>query len=212
MTNAATSCGVGGKPVRSSDRRRSSVRRSASGDGVIFSLASRTRTRLSMVARGGGATGKNDQCPSYLPPSPIQRIRSCFCAAVRVLWKPEGGMVPACTSCTSLLARMSPGTTARLGWSRRRPPWRLFLSGPWQAKQLSERIGRMSRLNCTASPRPPPASEGGEATAASPRAARLRTATSAGDENFGSMAVLYRHRPRRMKRRALQGNACLRRQ
>src|SRR5436190_2548774 len=34
--------------------------------------------------------------------------------------------------------------------SRRRPAFRLLASGPWQAKQLSDRIGRMSRLYRTA--------------------------------------------------------------
>src|SRR5262245_35840156 len=31
--------------------------------------------------------------------------------------------------------------------SRRNPALRLFLSGPWHAKQFSDRIGRISRLN-----------------------------------------------------------------
>src|SRR5439155_1414363 len=30
--------------------------------------------------------------------------------------------------------------------SRRKFPWRLFSSGPWDVKHASERIGRMSRL------------------------------------------------------------------
>ena len=57
---------------------------------------------------------------------------------------------------TSSLASMSSGTIARVplsnssvalsATSRRSPACRLALSGPWQAKQLSERIGRMSLL------------------------------------------------------------------
>src|SRR5262245_50480064 len=34
--------------------------------------------------------------------------------------------------------------------SRRNPALRLFLSGPWHAKQFSDRIGRISRLNSMA--------------------------------------------------------------
>src|SRR5262249_27407608 len=46
--------------------------------------------------------------------------------------------------------------------SRRRSALRWFLSGPWQAKQLSARMGRTSRLNSTTfgSGRPP--GQGGE--------------------------------------------------
>ena len=45
-----------------------------------------------------------------------------------------------------------PGTNAFAvvaAWrsSNRRSAFRVFLSGPWQAKQCSERIGRISRLN-----------------------------------------------------------------
>ena len=35
--------------------------------------------------------------------------------------------------------------------SKRNSAWSWSLSGPWQAKHLSARIGRMSRLNCTGS-------------------------------------------------------------
>ena len=38
------------------------------------------------------------------------------------------------------------GFVASSRMSSRSPESRLFLSGPWQWKQLSERIGRMSRL------------------------------------------------------------------
>src|SRR5262249_44727121 len=49
----------------------------------------------------------------------------------------------------SSLRMGSPGNTARFGASIRRFACRLFLSLPWQAKQLFERIGRMSRLKTT---------------------------------------------------------------
>src|SRR5262245_33884354 len=42
---------------------------------------------------------------------------------------------------------MAPIFTASSRTSRRRSPLRAALSGPWQAKQFSARIGRMSRLN-----------------------------------------------------------------
>ncbi len=60
FTNASTSSGVGGRPIRSKYRRRISVRRSASGDGdnpVSFSFA---RTKLSIglaLASGSRLTG-----------------------------------------------------------------------------------------------------------------------------------------------------------
>src|SRR5450631_1435637 len=50
------------------------------------------------------------------------------------------------------LAAGSPGTMARLAavsTSNRRVVLRLPGSGPWQVKQLSDRMGRMSRLNST---------------------------------------------------------------
>jgi hypothetical protein len=43
----------------------------------------------------------------------------------------------------------SRGAVAPLSVSRRRSAWRLAASGPWQAKQVSARIGRMSRSNRT---------------------------------------------------------------
>ena len=58
--NASTSSGVGGRPVRSSDTRRISVARSASGDGERPSFSSRARTNASMgctLAFGSRLTG-----------------------------------------------------------------------------------------------------------------------------------------------------------
>ena len=57
---------------------------------------------------------------------------------------------------TTPLASARPGTMASFAiadsrTSSRRPALRWPLSGPWQRKQFSERIGRMSRLNSTGS-------------------------------------------------------------
>jgi hypothetical protein len=41
------------------------------------------------------------------------------------------------------------GPSAASRTSKRKPPFIFCASGPWQEKQWSERIGRMSRLNWT---------------------------------------------------------------
>ena len=53
-TNASTSSGVGGRPIRSNGSRRIRVRRSASGDGSRPTASSRRRTRISMASGPSG--------------------------------------------------------------------------------------------------------------------------------------------------------------
>jgi hypothetical protein len=117
--------------------------------------------------------GMNDQCGWYSAPAAIQRLRRSFCAAVSVLFADFGGIRIVLSSgssrATSSLASgslgtMAPISTATSRRSSRRSALREALSGPWQAKQFSDRIGRMSRLNSIAA-------EGeGEGEASAPRA------------------------------------------
>ena len=95
-------------------------------------------------------------------PSSIHWRTSSICFSVKVRSEPTGGIRVAWSLVLilwySLLSAAFPGT---ITWypprsakapsfvSRRRFTIRCFSSGPWQAKQLSERIGRISRLKST---------------------------------------------------------------
>src|SRR4051794_13433280 len=124
---AATSAGVGGSPVRSSDTRRSRVVFDASGEGLIFSESSRARMKLSIGLRAhavswtaGGAgrrIGWKDQwragfaAADHGAPASIQpRI---FAISAEVSGAPTGGITffsaPE-TMRTSLLASLLPGS------------------------------------------------------------------------------------------------------
>ena len=155
--------------------RRMSVVVSASGCGEMprFSSLDRTIRSIGCVGcgsrpdptgwgRSGFATGTNAQCGSYAAPSAIHRLSRSTCSPVSRPILASGGGITESGSvemirATSSLAATSSGTIARAplssslvacsATSSRRPACRLPLSGPWQAKQLSERIGRMSRLN-----------------------------------------------------------------
>src|SRR5580658_3218136 len=88
-----------------------------------------------------------------------------FCASVSTFSAYLGGMRRAGSvakmRCTMALLSGSPGTigmapegvgfTASSRRSRRIPAMRARLSGPWQRKQVSDMMGRMSRLNLTGS-------------------------------------------------------------
>jgi len=115
------------------------------------------RTQASFFTAGGrGRTGgMNDQWFWYSAPSAIHRFSSAFCAPVRLLRLLGGGMSCSGSSAsiraTSSLSSGFPGTMAVdcMAMSRRssrKSALRAALSGPWQAKQFSERIGRISRL------------------------------------------------------------------
>ena len=153
----------------SNDARRMSVRRSASGWSVRPRVASLPLTIVSIApapaetaASFGFIGDTNAQCGSYVAPSAIHRSSVSTCSSKsRPILACGGGMTASGSSetirATSSLSSIFSGTIARAplssssiatsGISSRSPACRLPLSGPWQAKQLSERIGRMSRLN-----------------------------------------------------------------
>ena len=106
--------------------------------------------------------GTKDQWASHAAPCSIQRRSSSFCSAVSFLCDLAGGIISRARSLTDALielalVRLARGPTvpvlvhlAEEPLSACRAagrPCGLAESGPWQAKQLSERIGRMSRLN-----------------------------------------------------------------
>ena len=97
----------------------------------------------------------NDQCGWYSAPAAIHALSSSFCAAVSFLWSsaaasPRPGRRRRSAAISSLSSglpgTMAPALTATSRRSSRRSALRAALSGPWQAKQFSARIGRMSRL------------------------------------------------------------------
>jgi hypothetical protein len=142
------------------------VRRSASGAGsspfarscfsTKASIGVRTKALSSVKAGTAGRVGAmNDQCGWYCAPSWTQRRRSVFCASVTTFLVFGGGItsvgsVEQTRSMSELLAGLpgtiAPNSTASSRRSSRRSALRAALSAPWQAKQLSARIGRMSRL------------------------------------------------------------------
>ena len=183
--------------------RRISVARSASGCMRSPRFASLGTTnwsigwsrRASLAGTLGFAAGTNAQCGSYFAPSVIQRLRSSTCSSVRRPIFASGGGITLSgssevTRAMSSLAATSSGTIAReplsssatacSATSSRRPACRLPLSGPWQAKQFSDRIGRMSRLNESFAG---PAAGGASAAHATAAASTLaeRTAANRGE-------------------------------
>ena len=140
---------------------------SSSGAGVSPSSFSRAWTKASMgfvapatAGTGGCFTGSNAQCPVHVAPSFTQRLSSSTCAGWSGLWSFGGGITSSLSFVVmrriSSLFSSDPGTTATSPdsplpnaasfTSSRSSALRLFASGPWQVKQFSERIGRMSRL------------------------------------------------------------------
>ena len=90
-----------------------------------------------------------------LGPGGDPAFEQVFCRSVNFFFVRGGGITLDGSSqkmrLTSLLLSGSPGTmapflTAAVRWSRRNRALRDPASGPWQAKQFSARIGRMSRL------------------------------------------------------------------
>ena len=116
------------------------------------------RTQPACFGAGGSVwTGAvKDQCESHLAPSSIQRVSSAFCLSVSACPESGGGMrssgFGSLIFLTSRLFAALPGTItpSSRNMASRVSKWNLvsrcFSSGPWQAKQLLERIGRMSRL------------------------------------------------------------------
>ena len=109
-----------------------------------------------------GCNGTNDQCGWYSAPSAIHWRSFAISSLLRWPSLETGGGIR--TSGSSLDPRDSislslglPGTiapnfTATSRLSKRSSMPSFFVS-PWQMKHLSDRIGRMSRLNCIGSPR-----------------------------------------------------------
>src|SRR5262245_37381579 len=97
----------------------------------------------------------SDQWGWYSAPAAIQVFSRFFCSGVSFLRDAGGGI---CSfglvekmRWTSSLSSALPGSNAptliaAARWSSRSDALRAALSGPWQAKQLSARMGRISRL------------------------------------------------------------------
>ena len=162
----------GGRPVRSSVTRRISVRASASAARAqSFAIQacldeSVDRIRIARHPPAAHWDARSVDRPNALrtrrPRATHWRIVS-FCAAVSSLWRIPGGMIRASVAKMRWMISLfsgSPGTigitpgrggfSASSRMSRRRPAMRELLSGPWQRKQVSDMIGRMSRLKLTA--------------------------------------------------------------
>ena len=158
--------------MRSSAARRMSVRLAATGDGASCSSLSLARMKGSIALRGrawpsarpGGRAGRlggmKAQCFCHSAPCSIQRRIDSFSAPVSKRPMSDGGMTSSGLSVVMRrYASLPPGLPATNGRtpsslrnapssvSSRRPALRWLASGPWHWKQLSERIGRMSRLN-----------------------------------------------------------------
>ena len=173
---AWTSSGVGGRPVRS--RLEPAEQRPPVGLGRrARALAIRGRSRMNasiglrtharLLDRGNGRAHRRRRRPSApdtRPPRLIHRLSSSFCAAVSVLcdFRRRHELVGiVAEDALDQLALVGLARDDRLSLasaesrtSSRRSALRWFLSGPWQAKQFSDRIGRMSRLNSTLPRRP----------------------------------------------------------
>src|SRR5260370_38185258 len=134
-----------------------------------------------------------------------------FCAAVRSLCAYLGGMTcgsVAKTRRTMALFSGSPGAigvapvldvfNASSRRSRRKPAWRARASGPWQRKQVSDMIGRMSRLKRT-----------GSAAKTKPGKTRPAKTKAANKRRFTLIASLSFNlaRKQRFQERAIEGPA-----
>src|SRR5262249_54064495 len=94
-----------------------------------------------------------------MAPSATQRRSTSFCVAVNSLWAYFGGITFAALEKTRTMISLASGLPGTIGvrpepvgfvassrMSRRRLALRAFLSGPWHRKQVSDMIGRTSRL------------------------------------------------------------------
>ena len=142
----------------------------ASSDGDKFSFSRRAATKLSISLRihrlcltsgtGGRCGVVKAQCSCQCAPSAIQVFSLAICSTVSFLPLSVGGMTSSSSldviRAISVLCAGSPGAmaispdlaglNASSLTSNRSLPLRAFSSGPWQAKQYSDRIGRISRL------------------------------------------------------------------
>ncbi len=148
---SAMSAGVGGRPVRSRNRRRTSVMRSASAAGFSACLASSRSMKASMglplfeAGTAGRRIGSKAQCAWYSAPSAIQRFKMPASALVSGLGD-DGGGITSSGSVVVMRWMISLASKSGDSTSSRRPASRLSSSGPWQAKHFEARMGRTSRL------------------------------------------------------------------
>ncbi len=170
--NASNAAGSGGKPVTSKALLLPIAARSASGAGSIPAISSRESTNASIgflthpERRTCGTDPRSglrkDQCGCQGAPCSIQRFTIAICAGFSSLCESGGGMTSSASFVISLLYNRDlsgePFTTtspssrfAKIpsSRSRRSPAFREPGSGPWQWKQASAKIGRMSRLKAT---------------------------------------------------------------
>ena len=121
-----------------------------------WSIGLRAHEKFAGTGASGRAAAAYDQCVSHFAPSSIQRRSMPICASVSACPESGGGMRSSGSGSriffTSTLLAALPGTMmpssakAPSRVSKRNLVSRCFSSGPWQAKQLLDRIGRMSRL------------------------------------------------------------------
>jgi hypothetical protein len=157
FTNATTSSGVGGRPVRSNVTRRISVSRDASDDGLSpfsssrlrmnASIGLRTQAGCATVGASGFCGAVKAQCSFQAAPPATQRFSRSISPGVSFFVKSAGGMMKSASvvvmRATSALASGLPATmtvspdspapNALSLRSSRKPPSRLASSGPWQA-------------------------------------------------------------------------------
>jgi len=160
ILDAIRSSGLGGRPVRSSDTRRSHVSRSAAGAARSPSFVSRSSTNRSSgstgqaasaasagsAGTGGPATGANDQWGAQGASAATHAFSNSICRFVGGFLNSGGGIIVSGSvdsiRATSSLSATEPGTTARMpeGSSRlaasrsssRRSACREWASRPWQ--------------------------------------------------------------------------------
>src|SRR5262245_40082154 len=129
-----------------------------------WSMALRGQEASATFGSGGRFGGTKAQCSDQFAPWSIHCLSSSICWGVSRLLVRGGGMRSeascAVTRAISSLSEDFPGTTANPPprsslsalslMSRRSFALRSFSSGPWQRKQLSERMGRICRLKSMA--------------------------------------------------------------
>src|ERR1043166_8376574 len=113
---------------------------------------------LFLTAGGNAASGgMNAQCFCHFAPSAIHCVRTLICCGFSACPLEGGGIrLSGSGDVTRRISSLSSGLPATItdfapsSVSKCSFALRLALSGPWQLKQRSERIGRTSRLNSTA--------------------------------------------------------------
>src|SRR6516165_2592206 len=113
------------------------------------------RGQALFVTEGGGAAigGMNDQCFCHFAPSATHCVKVLICSGFSTCPLEGGGIrLSGSVDVMRRISSLSPGLPATI--TERAPSsvskcsfaLRFALSGPWQLKQRSDRIGRTSRL------------------------------------------------------------------